>query len=276
MSALSHLQLVIMVKKINGLEISEKIKDEIAAGVFLDPENRPNLAIIMVGERPDSKMYVSLKQREGLKVGIDTHLYFLEETVTQPELIEVIKFLNSDSSIDGILIQLPLPDFLNTDQIIAAIDPEKDVDGFHPNHPKFLTSPVLASVGACLDYIGFVGQGKKACVLYNSEVFGRSARDYLSAKGLMVLPPNKSAEADLLLSALGKPRTIKAEMIKEGAILIDVGITSLSGRAVGDLDWESVAGKADWATPVPGGIGPLTVAFLLKNTWEIHKRKNKS
>lgn len=262
-----------MVKKIDGLAISEKIKDKVAKGVFVKQENRPNLAIILVGDRPDSKMYVSLKQREGVRVGIDTHLYSLEADISQSELIKVIEFLNSDPNIDGILVQLPLPETLNTDQVIAAIDPKKDVDGFHPNHSENLLSPVLASIGACLDQINFIGQGKKACVFYNSEVFGVSVKDYLLKRGLIIIPASQSIEADLLISAVGEPKKVKAEMIKEGSVLIDIGITSVAGKAVGDLDWDSIAEKAAWATPVPGGIGPLTVAFLLKNTWEIHKRQ---
>lgn len=263
-----------MVKIIDGQSISDRIKDEVAKGVFENQESRPNLAIILVGERADSKMYVSLKQREGVKVGIDTHLYSLEEDIPQAELIKVIEFLNADPTIQGVLVQLPLPATLETNKIIAAIDPQKDVDGFHPEHPKHLLSPVLASIGACLDEIKFVGEGKKACVLYNSEVFGNSVKDYLSERGLTIVSSSQSSEADLLVTAVGEPKKVKAEMIKEGAVLIDIGITSVAGKTVGDLDWESISKKAAWATPVPGGIGPMTVAFLLKNTWEIHKRQN--
>ncbi len=263
-----------MVKKIDGIVISERIKDEVALGVFANKANRPNLAIILVGNRPDSKMYVSLKQRESVKVGIDTHLYSIDEDAPEKELIEVIEFLNSDPNIDGILLQLPLPASFDTDKIISIINPEKDVDGFHPNHPEHLLSPVLAAIGACLEEINFSGAGKKACVLYNSEVFGKSVKDYLVSRKFTIITEQESDEADLLVTAVGQPKKINNKMIKDGAILIDIGITLVSGKTVGDLDWDSISKKAAWATPVPGGIGPMTVAFLLKNTWEIFKRQN--
>ncbi len=262
-----------MIMRIDGQAIASRIKDEIAQTVFLGQPDRPNLAIILVGSRPDSRLYVSLKQREGARVGIDTHLYDLEENVTEVELLEVIRFLNDDPAIDGILVQLPLPTHLNTDQIIAAINPLKDVDGFHPDCPKYIVSPVLAAIGACLEEINFSPVGKTATILYNSAVFGKSVQVFLENKGLKVDMDGKTSDADLLVSALGEPQKIKKEMIKQGAVVIDIGITKLTHGVVGDLDWEDVREKAAFATPVPGGIGPMTVAFLLKNTLEIFKRR---
>jgi len=262
-----------MIKTIDGLAIAERVKDVTAQEVFSHQEERPSLAIILVGERPDSRLYVSLKQREGKRVGIDTHLYALEADVPEKELIEVIKFLNNDPHIDGILVQLPLPDNYDTDKVIAAIDPEKDVDGFHPDHPDYLLSPVLASVGACLKHIGFKTAGKTACVLYNSEVFGLSVKKFLEEMGLAVSLKNHPELADLLVTALGEPHKIKKGMIKEGAVIIDIGITTSGDKVLGDIDWDDIKDKAAWATPVPGGIGPMTVAFLFKNTLEIFKRK---
>ncbi len=262
-----------MIKKIDGLAISGRVKDKIAKEVFLAQPERPNLAIILVGDRPDSKLYVSLKQREGTKVGIDTHLYTLDSDAPEEELISVIKFLNDDQAIDGILVQLPLPANFNTDRVIATIDPQKDVDGFHPDSPEYIISPVLASISACLEEIKFKTLGKTASVLYNSEIFGQSVKTLLKAKGLKVDLSGKTKTADLLITALGEPHKIKKNMIKEGAVIIDIGITTLETGVAGDLDWDDVKDKASYATPVPGGIGPMTVAFLLKNTLEIFNRR---
>ena len=263
-------------EKIDGAAIAERIKDEVAKKIHNLKEPRPNLAIILLGDRPDSRLYVSLKEREGKKVGIDTHLYKIEAGIEESEVIKIIDFLNRDETIDGILVQLPLPSGYNTDKVIAAIDPLKDVDGFHPAHPGHIVSPVLASVSACLEEIKFSAQGKSACVLYNSEIFGKSLKELLVAQGLKIVPRERSAEADLLISALGEPGVVRGKDIKSGVVIIDIGISLRDGRVCGDLNWSEAEDKADWATPVPGGIGPLTIAFLFKNVWEIfYRRRNK-
>lgn len=263
-----------MVALIDGKKIAEKVKDEIFQAIYELNGSRPNLAIILVGEREDSKLYVALKEREGVKIGIDTHLYKLDSEIPEQELLDMINFLNSDPLVDGILVQLPLPEKFNTDKIIAAIDPKKDVDGFHPNHPEYLISPVLAAIKACLDEIQFVPAEKTACVLYNSEIFGQSVRDILEPMGLRILSKEFLGEADLIVTALGEPEKIKAGMIKKGAVIIDIGITKVDGKVLGDVDFKDVAEKALFITPVPGGIGPMTIAFLFKNVWEIYRRKN--
>ena len=262
-----------MVKKIDGRAIAEKFKDEIAQQIYKFDGPRPNLAIILVGEREDSKLYVSLKEREGKKIGIDTHLYKLDASTSEEELLKIIGFLNIDPLIDGILVQLPLPEQFDTDKIIAAINPEKDADGFHPAHPNYVMSPVLASILACLEEIKFDFENKTACVLYNSEIFGLSVKKILEDKGLQVSLKEKSEEADLIISALGKPHFIKKENIKEGAVIIDIGITKVDDKVLGDVDYEDVKEKASYITPVPGGIGPMTIAFLFKNVLEIFKAK---
>ena len=262
-----------MVKKIDGRAIAERVKDGVAREVFKLKDGRPNLAIILVGERPDSKMYVALKEREGKKVGIDTHLYELDADVPEEEILEAIKFLNEDSNIDGILVQLPLPEKFNTDKIIAAVSPDKDVDGFHPHRRGDSLSPVLASILACLSDITFLASGKTACVLYNSEIFGASVREILQEQGMKVNLKTPSEQADLLVTALGEPHKIKKEMIKEGVVIIDIGITPVGDKVLGDVDYEDIKLKASFITPVPGGIGPLTVAFLFKNVLEIHQRR---
>ncbi|MFA6194964.1 MAG: bifunctional 5,10-methylenetetrahydrofolate dehydrogenase/5,10-methenyltetrahydrofolate cyclohydrolase [Patescibacteria group bacterium] len=264
-----------MVTLIDGQQIAEKVKDEITKGIFALRGVRPNLAIVLVGERSDSQLYVSLKEREGVKVGVDTHTYRLPENISEQELLDIIGFLNKDASIDGILVQLPLPEKLDTDKVIAAIDPLKDVDGFHPLHPDYIISPVLASILACLEDIKLAVAGKTACVLYNSEVFGQSIKDILEKKGMTVSLKNNSEQADVLVTALGEPHKIKKGMIRDGAVIIDIGITKKDGKVLGDVDYEDVKDKAGYITPVPGGIGPMTIAFLFKNVWEIFQRKDK-
>jgi methylenetetrahydrofolate dehydrogenase (NADP+)/methenyltetrahydrofolate cyclohydrolase len=262
-----------MVKKIDGRAVADKFKDEIARQIYEFNGPRPNLAIILVGEREDSKLYVSLKEREGKKVGVDTNLYKLAEDITEKELLEVINFLNLDKTVDGILVQLPLPPQFNTDKIISALDPNKDVDGFHEKHPDYVLSPVLASILACLEEIKFDFEDKTACVLYNSDIFGLSVKKVLEDKGLRVVLKEDPEQADLLVTALGKPHFVKKEMVKDKAVIIDIGITKVDGKVLGDVDYENVKDKAAYITPVPGGIGPLTIAFLFKNVLEIFKAK---
>ncbi len=264
-----------MVKLIDGKKIAEKLKDKIAKEVFEFKNDRPNLAIILVGEREDSKLYVSLKERESVRVGIDTHIYRLAETVSEEELLDVVDFLNIDPLVDGILIQLPLPKNLNTNKIIKALDPEKDVDGFHPDHPDYILSPVLAAVKASLENTKINFRESSACLLYNADVFGVGLKETLEKLGISnFLGREKMNEADIIVSALGKPESIKAENIKEGAVIIDISTVKVGEKVKGDADFESLKDKASFITPVPGGIGPMTIAFLLKNVLEIFKRKN--
>jgi len=263
-----------MVKLIDGKAIAERIKDEVAATIHELNGPRPNLAIILVGEREDSKIYVALKQREGVKVGVDTHLYKFEADISEEELLATIKFLNQDATIDGILIQLPLPKKFNTDKIIEALNPDKDVDGFHPQHPAYLVSPVLASVVACLEEIKMTGVGKIACALYNSDVFGRGIEETLIEHGFKICSREDISQADLIVSALGEPHKIKKEMVKDGVVIIDIGISKVGEDVLGDADFEDLKTKASYITPVPGGIGPMTVAFLFKNVLEILNRNS--
>ncbi len=262
-----------MVQNIDGKKIAERIKDEVALSIHKINGPRPNLAIILVGEREDSKIYVNLKQKEGKRIGVDTHLYHLDADVSEKELFDVINFLNKDILIDGILIQLPLPPKFNADKIIAALDPFKDVDGFHPNHPNYLVSPVLASVSACLEEIKMSGDKKTACILYNSDIFGRGLEDVAKKQGFIICEKDKIGEADLIVTALGEPNKIKKEMVKEGVVVIDIGISKVGDKVYGDADYEDLKNKASYITPVPGGIGPMTIAFLFQNVLEIFLRR---
>lgn len=262
-----------MGKIIDGKKIAERVKDGIAQEVHSFMGERPNLSIILVGDREDSKLYVSLKEKEGKKVGIDTHLYLLEQNSKEEDILEIIKYLNKDDLIDGILIQLPLPKHINTDKIIEAINPEKDVDGFHPQKPDYIISPVLASVEACLEDVKIQGEGNKACCLYHSSVFGKGLKELLEKRGFEICDEKNSSQADLLICAKGEPLSIKKEAVKEGAVIVDIGITKKDDKVYGDVDFESVKDKVSYITPVPGGIGPMTIAFLFKNVLAVYKKR---
>lgn len=273
-------------KIINGKKIAEEVKDKIASNIFNDQSQRPSLAIILVGERADSELYVSLKEREAVKVGIDTHIYRLEAESSEQELLTVIDFLNKDESIDAILLQLPLPPKFDTDKIIASIDPLKDADGFHPQHPDYILSPVIAAVAHIINKYKIAG---RACVFHRSDVFGESMKKYLQAAGfevdLLAVPElsdprfdaelrlnlcKVSREAQLVVTALGLPGFLNQEYLKAGAMVIDVGITKEAGQIRGDVDFSEAIKVAAGITPVPGGVGPMTIAFLFKNVWEIY------
>jgi len=279
---------------IDGKKIAEKIKDEVVAEIQKLNGPRPNLAIILANDRPDSKLYVALKEREAKKVGIDTHSYRLEDATSETELLGVIDFLNFDAIIDGILVQLPLPNIFNTDKVIAAIDPTKDVDGFHLNHPDYIISPVFASVLKILEEIKCPLPGKKVCILFNSDIFGKSLQKILIKAGAVVslyslnnfdkLSEAESRvkreevkvltrEADILITALGLPHFVKKDMLKIGVVVIDVGITQVGDKVLGDVDFADVKDTVAYITPVPGGVGPMTIALLFKNVWEIFKKK---
>ncbi len=292
-------------KLIDGHKIANKIKDSIVEEIIsinakdatlpkdrILPKKRPNLAIILIGRREDSNLYVRLKEKEAKKVGIDTHVYKLPENSTEKEAKEMINHLNNDSLIDAILIQLPLPDQFNADEIIGTIDPKKDVDRFHPDNLKELKSscghghvmpPVFQVVFYILDEVDFKLKDKKVCVLAKSQVFTNAFKHVLECRGAQVIIASsydeklqeKTLEADLLITAVGQPNLIKKDMIKEGVGIIDVGITKKDKYILGDVDRGDVEEKVSFLTPVPGGVGPITIATALKNTLDLFKENKK-
>lgn len=262
-----------MTKIIDGKKIAEKVKDEIVKQIYHLKELRPNLAIILVGKREDSLLYVKLKEKEAKKVGIDTHLYMLDEDVAEEELIKTIEFLNNDKLIDAILVQLPLPKKFNTNKVINSIDKKKDVDGFRLDHPSYIVSPVISSIKASLDNINFKGEGKNACILYNSEIFAAEIKKLLKEYSLKIINEKDLKKADLLITAVGKPRFIKKDMLKKDVVVIDIGITKEASKVYGDCDFKDLKDYVSYITPVPGGIGPMTIAFLFKNVLEIFNRR---
>ena len=277
-------------KIIDGKKLAEKIKDKIAQEIFELKGPRPNLAILLVGEREDSKIYVNTKEREAKKIGIDTHIYRCPADIKEEEIIQTINFLNNDKTIDAILIQLPLPTGFNTDKIISTIDPNKDVDCFHPDNQKLLSQadcenkilpPVLKVVLAMLESIDCDLKNKKIGLVVNSDIFGNSLAKVLTLRGADVEIiksndpeiKNKSSKADILITAMGKPKFIKKDFIKKEAIVIDIGIAKENEQIFGDVDFEEADGQAGFISPVPGGVGPMTIAMLFKNTLELFKRK---
>lgn len=285
-----------MSKLIDGKKLAEKIKDKIVKEIFSFNKSiytiaRPNLAIILIGERPDSELYVSLKEREAKKVGIDTHLYRCAENISESEILEMIKCLNEDKNIDAILVQLPLPAGVDTDTIILALDPKKDVDGFQPDNLEKLLSgcdasdlmpPVLATVLEMLDSIKYEIKDKQVCVISNSDIFGKSLAHVLicrGAKAEIVKTDDKNlaertSQADILITAAGKPKFIKKDMVKKDAVIIDIGISKIGDKIVGDVDFDDVEDKVGYITPVPGGVGPMTIAMAFKNTLGIYKKRH--
>ncbi|NCN25523.1 hypothetical protein COT94_02490 [Candidatus Falkowbacteria bacterium CG10_big_fil_rev_8_21_14_0_10_37_14] len=273
---------------INGKELARQIEDGIAGEINLHPASRPNLAIILVGNRPDSTLYVRLKEKTAKEVGIDTHIYRLEEaTATQEELLEVIKFLNNDLAIDGILLQLPLPYNFDTDTAVSTIVFDKDVDGFTPetlshltdiSNPGRLLSPVFLAVLACLETADPDWRTKSIAIAGKDTIFSNNLLNLLQAEGakteLLTLPIDslKSRSANILITALGVAGIITETEIAPGVIVIDIGISqNAEGKTVGDVA-PGAAEAAAYLTPVPGGIGPLTIAFALKNTLDAYNR----
>jgi len=281
-----------MSKIIDGKVLAEKIKDDIVKEIAKLGTARPNLAIILVGEREDSKLYVRLKEEEAKKVGIDTHLYKCPENISELEILEMIKCLNEDESIDAILVQLPMPDNIDTDTIVMSVDKNKDIDGFHPdNLEKLLKScdsdafmpPVFAVVLEMLNSIDYEIKNKRVCIISNADIFGKSLAYILKCRGAEAEAvkaddknlADKTSRADILITAVGQAEFIKKDMIKQGAVIIDIGINKRGGKVVGDVDFKDVKDKAGYITPVPGGVGPMTIALAFKNTLEIYKKRHK-
>ena len=286
-----------MGKIIDGKLLAEIIKDKVVNGIVkinngdTSCPKRPNLAIILVGDRDDSKLYVDMKEREAKLIGIDTNLYKFDKSMDEKELISIITCLNKDENVDAILIQLPLPKKFNTNKIVATMDPEKDVDRFHPDNQKiFLETcnhkhvmpPVYATVIEMLNSIKFNLENKNTVILANSDLFGKGlakSLECLGSKTKVIKADDKNlkektSKADLLITAIGKPEFIKKEMIKNGAVIIDIGITKEDKFVMGDVDFNDVNDKVSYITPVPGGVGPMTIAMLFKNTLELYRRRH--
>ena len=266
---------------INGKEISASIRAEIKAETE-KMSVRPGLAVILVGSDPASQVYVRNKNKACEEVGFYSEMYTLPEETSMEELLGLIDQLNHSPQIHGILVQLPLPKHLDEEKVILAINPEKDVDAFHPvnvgkimigNHSFLPCTP--AGVMELLSRSGIDVTGKECVVIGRSNIVGKpQAMLLLHANGTVTVCHSRTknlaeicARADILVSAIGKAKFVTPDMVKEGAVVIDVGINrDENGKLCGDVDFENVAPKTSFITPVPGGVGPMTITMLMKNT----------
>ncbi len=272
--------------------IKEALKLQVAERAA-DGKKIPHLAAVLVGNNGASATYVAAKVKACEQTGFISTLIRLEESVTKHQLLETVRSLNEDPDIDGILVQLPLPNHISEQEIINTIDPRKDVDGFHPvnvgkmvqGEETFIPATPLG-IMLLLEHYKIATTGLHAVVIGRSNIVGRPMSILLSANShpgncTVTLCHSKTKhlahhcqQADLIVAALGQPLFLKQDMVKEGAIVIDVGITRVEDasrkngfRLLGDVDYASVAPKCSWITPVPGGVGPMTIAALMKNTF---------
>ena len=288
-------------KILDGKLISNQIKDELTqkvAQIKADGKRPPHLAAVLVGNDGASLTYVGSKVRSCEKIGFDSTLIRLEETISEEELLDQIEKLNNDETLDGFIVQLPLPKHIDEEKILLAIDPDKDVDGFHPTNfgkmalemETFIPATPFGIVELLKRYHLDIS-GKHAVVIGRSHIVGRPMSILLSGKNqagnaTVTLTHSRTQNlaeltrnADVVVSALGVPNFLKADMVKEGAIIIDVGITRVPEKnhpkgyvITGDVDFEAVKEKASYITPVPGGVGPMTIAMLLQNTFLAYSR----
>ena len=284
---------------LDGKKISNDIKNEIALEVksMTAKGNRPpHLAAIIVGNDGACLTYVGSKVRACERVGFDSSLISLSESINENELLDKVNQLNNDDNIDGYIVQLPLPKHIDSQKILMSVDPEKDVDGFHPtnfgrmalNLPTFISATPYGIMELLKRY-DVQTEGKHTVVIGRSDIVGKPISLLM---GLKTNPGNSTVtmvhsrtknikdlikQADIIISALGIPNFVKEDMVKDGVVVIDVGITRVKDNSekgykiIGDVDYENVSKKASFITPVPGGVGPMTIAMLLKNTLQSYK-----
>ncbi|MCP4677138.1 MAG: bifunctional methylenetetrahydrofolate dehydrogenase/methenyltetrahydrofolate cyclohydrolase FolD [Deltaproteobacteria bacterium] len=268
--------------------IRRQVKEQVAG--FIDKHGRPpTLDVVLVGEDPASQIYVRNKARACLKAGLGHHEHRLPVDTPARELLALVRSLSADDKVDGVLVQLPLPDHISPDVVTSAISPQKDVDGFHPTNlgNLFAGKPGLrpcTPVGCMklLDEAGVVLEGKNAVVVGRSNIVGKPmAMMLLERHASVTICHSRTqklahvvAEADVVVAAVGHPAVIDGEWIKRGAVVIDVGMNRLEdGSLVGDVGFDAATSRASWITPVPGGVGPMTVACLISNTLQAAKRR---
>lgn len=287
---------------LDGKKVSEDIKNEITAEVNImksKGEKVPHLAAIIVGNDGASLTYVGSKVKACERVGFESTLIKMPSTTSETELLKKIKELNENDDIDGFIVQLPLPDQIDTQKVLMAVNPSKDVDGFHPENFGKMALDMSTFIPATpfgilelLERYNVETKGKQTVVIGRSHIVGRPMSILMGRKGF---PGNSTvtlthshtkninqitSQADIIITALGVPNYLKAEMIKDDAVIIDVGITRVPDensekgyKITGDVDFENVSKKASYITPVPGGVGPMTIAMLLKNTLLARERR---
>lgn len=287
---------------LDGKKAATKVQEDIAKEVAYLKEKghrAPHLVAILVGQNGASMTYVNNKVTACERVGFASSVVNLPESVTQEELLGEIQKLNQDTTIDGFIVQLPLPKHIKEQEVLLAINPDKDADGFHPTNFGRMALGLEAFIPATpygilelLSQYQISTDGKNVVVIGRSDIVGRPISILLSQKpwnATVTLTHSRTQnlaaltqKADIIIAALGSPNFLKAEMIKEGAVIIDVGITRVADpstkkgfRIVGDVNFENVKEKASYITPVPGGVGPMTIAMLMKNTLNAYKRTHK-
>ncbi len=279
---------------IRGKETAELIREEIRQQVAQLGEGVrvPGLAVILVGEDPGSAIYVRNKKKSTVECGMKSFGYELPADVSEKELLELVDTLNHDPNVDGILCQLPLPKHLDEFRVTCAIDPDKDVDGLHPVNVGLLSlgrdALVSCTPAGCMEMMRRAGidvAGKECVVIGRSNIVGKPiAQLLLKAHGTVTICHSRTKDlpgvvrrADIVVVAIGKPKLVKGDWIKPGAVVIDVGINrNEEGKVVGDVDFDSVVEVAGALTPVPNGVGPMTIAMLLKNTLDAYRRSMKA
>ena len=274
---------------IDGKKCAEEILDNLKDKI-LKLEKKPSLAVILANDNSSSKIYVDNKEKVSMELGIKSSVYRFDKSITQGELIKLIHELNADKNINGILVQLPLFEHLNSQEIIELINPKKDVDGFHPINVGRLNCG-LEPYAVCCTPKGIIKLlkkykinlvGKNVVVIGRSNIVGKPIATLLTNENATVtLAHSKTKKlkeitknADVIVSATGHPKLIKADMVKKGAVVIDVGITKqINGKLAGDVDFEKVKNVASYITPVPKGVGPMTIACLMENTYELYLKQ---
>ena len=286
---------------LDGKKTSEAIKQQIASEVaemVAKGLRRPKLVAILVGEDGASKTYVNNKEKACQDVGFDSEVLRYPDTITEGELLAKIREINEDEGVDGLIVQLPLPKHINEDKVINTISPLKDVDGFHASNvgkmvlgePSFVSATPYG-IMAMLEHYNIDTKGKHCVVLGRSNIVGRPIANLLSLKGnpgdcTVTICHSRTQNieqhtrmADIIIAAIGTPHFLKEDMVKEGAVVVDVGITRVPDstrprgyRIVGDVDFENVAPKCSYITPVPGGVGPMTIVSLMRNTLQAMKQ----
>ncbi|HAO81504.1 MAG: Bifunctional protein FolD [Parcubacteria group bacterium GW2011_GWD2_43_10] len=268
---------------LNGRDLAASLRAELKNKVA-ELNLTPRLGVILVGDDPASHLYVALKEKAAKEVGIGVEKILLPNSAAKEDIIAKVEFFNNRPDIHGILIQLPLPPQLNEHEIISAMNPEKDADGFHPhnltnlqNNQTAVIPGVTAGIIKLIELSGQTLAQKQACLIVNSDEFAlplkKLLQDRVAKVNIIHTPEPKDLQvADIVVVALGQPQIIKGEFIKDGAVLIDVGTTKVNGKVMGDVDATSLANRDVYLTPVPGGVGPMTVVMLLWNVYHLARQ----
>ena len=282
-------------KIINGKQVAEDLVNRIKDGVdkrLAAGHRAPGLAMVLVGDSPASKVYVRNKEKACARSGILSFMHRMPDTMSQEELLALVDRLNNDDAVDGILVQLPLPDHIDDEAVLNSIAPDKDADGFHPENmgllaigaPRFRPC-TPRGIMTLLEHTGIDLEGLDAVIVGRSNIVGRPmALELIRVSATVTVChsrtkdlPGKVGAADLVVAAVGRPEFVKGDWIKPGAIVIDVGINrTAEGKLVGDVEFEEAKARAAWITPVPGGVGPMTVASLLENTFDSAEMRDPS